>query len=85
MGAIERVGCGTSLGAKRSYYRFHEVEIGKATRGAKTSEERMNLSTSTIGSMRTRSTSDKRSEDERGTNEPWEVHLELRTEERDKD
>ena len=27
--ALERVGCGTSLGAKRSYYRFHEVEIGK--------------------------------------------------------
>ena len=38
----------------------------------------MNLSTSTIGSMRTRSTSDMRSKDERGTNEPWEVHLELR-------
>ena len=28
--------------------------------------------------MRTRSTSDKRSEDERETNEPWEVHLEVR-------
>ena len=28
--------------------------------------------------MRSRSTSDKRSEDERRTNEPWEVHLELR-------
>ena len=37
------------------------------------------------GSMRTRSTSDKRSEDERGTNEPREVHLELRTKERDED
>ena len=31
--------------------------------------------------MRTRSASDKRSEDERGTNEPWEVHLELRVDE----
>ena len=28
--------------------------------------------------MRIRSTSDKRSEGEQGTNEPWEVHLELR-------
>ena len=35
--------------------------------------------------MRSRSTSDKRSEDEQGTNEPWEVHLELRTEKRDED
>ena len=35
--------------------------------------------------MRSRPTSDKRSEDERRTNEPWEVHLELRTEERDED
>ena len=39
----------------------------------------------TIGSMRSRSASDKRSEDERRTNEPWEVHLELRTEEMDED
>ena len=35
----------------------------------------------TIGSMRSRSASDKRSEDERGTNEPWEVHFELRADE----
>ena len=52
------------------------------TREAKTSEELMNLSR---GSMRTRSTSDKRSEDERRTNQPCEVHPELRTEERDED
>ena len=38
----------------------------------------MELLASTRGSMRSRSTSDKRSEDEQGTNEPWEVHLELR-------
>ena len=43
----------------------------------------MNLSTSTRGSMKTRSTSDKRSKDEQGTNEPWEVYLEQRTKERD--
>ena len=32
----------------------------------------------TIGSMRSRSASDKRSEDEQRTNEPWEVNFELR-------
>ena len=44
----------------------------------------MDLSTSTRGSMRTRSTSDKRSDDERRTNVPWDVHQELKTEGRDK-
>ena len=49
------------------------------------SEEQMNLSTLTRGSMRSRSTSDKRSEDKGRTNEPREVHLQLRTRPSDED
>ena len=64
--------------------RFHEVEIDKRQEKRRRAKNEWTYQTLTKGSMRWRLTSDKTSEDEQRTNEPWEVHLELRIEEYNK-
>ena len=73
------------LGSNKELVEVPPGRDRQATREAKRSEEQMDLAISTRGSTRTRSTSNKRSEDEQRTNETREVHLKLGTEEKDED